>query len=134
MGGARWQAGGEPAPMSNKKRRLFSSLLTVFSILVVAVACGDDDGDDGSSGRFGGEIVVHALEFSSFDPHFSAFSQDLMHEKQVFRGLYQLDVDSMPVPEMAVDFPVISDDLLTYTIKLKEGLVWSDGEPLTAHD
>ncbi len=120
--------------MSNKKRRLFSSLLTVFSILVVAVACGDDDGDDGSSGRFGGEIVVHALEFSSFDPHFSAFSQDLMHEKQVFRGLYQLDVDSMPVPEMAVDFPVISDDLLTYTIKLKEGLVWSDGEPLTAHD
>lgn len=28
----------------------------------------------------------------------------------------------------------ISDDLLTYTFHLREGLVWSDGEPLTAQD
>jgi peptide/nickel transport system substrate-binding protein len=28
----------------------------------------------------------------------------------------------------------ISDDGLTYTIKIRDGLTWSDGEPITAHD
>lgn len=43
------------------------------------------------------------------------------------------------VPVLATEVPSvenggISEDYLTYTIHLKEGLLWSDGEPLTADD
>ena len=38
------------------------------------------------------------------------------------------------VPGAAADFPVISDDGMTYTFTLKEGLTFADGTPLTAED
>jgi len=38
------------------------------------------------------------------------------------------------VPGAAADFPVASDDGLTYTFTLKEGLTFADGTPLTAAD
>ena len=38
------------------------------------------------------------------------------------------------VPGAAADFPVISDDGMTYTYTLKEGLKFADGTPLTAQD
>ena len=123
---------------------------TLLSVLVIAfaafaAACGGDDddggdggGDDGGStydaSKAGGDITIQSLEFESFDPHFSSFAQDLMHEKQVFRGLYQLDKENNPRPEMAAADPEISADGKTYTIKLKDGLTWSDGTALTAQD
>lgn len=127
--------------MDIRKWRLLFIGLAIPAVLALAVACGGDD-DDGSSGddgggddsKMGGEIVVQALEFESFDPHFSSFSQDLMHEKQVFRGLYKLNIDNQPIPEMAADLPQVSADGLIYTITLKDDLKWSDGEPLTAAD
>ena len=113
--------------------KLLLAALALPAVIAVAVACGDDDDSNDSGSKFGGEIVIQSLEFTSFDPHFSSFSMDLMHQKQVFRGLYDLNVDAEPIPEMASD-AAVSDDGLTYTITLKDGLVWSDGEALTAHD
>ncbi|SVC52493.1 uncharacterized protein METZ01_LOCUS305347, partial [marine metagenome] len=37
-------------------------------------------------------------------------------------------------PELAADYPTISEDKLTWTIKLREGCKWHDGEEVTAHD
>ena len=42
--------------------------------------------------------------------------------------------DGSVVPDLAAGEPEVSEDGLTYTIKLKDDLVWSDGEPITAHD
>lgn len=50
-----------------------------------------------------------------------------------FEGLYFLDENSIPAPGQAESVD-ISDDGLTYTFHLREGLKWSDGTPLTAHD
>ena len=36
------------------------------------------------------------------------------------------------VPAAAADFPVITDEGLTYTFTLKEGLTFADGTPLTS--
>ncbi|HLF59701.1 MAG TPA: ABC transporter substrate-binding protein [Acidimicrobiia bacterium] len=41
--------------------------------------------------------------------------------------------DFATIPGLAESW-VVSDDGLTYTYTLREGLVWSDGEPLTAED
>ena len=51
-----------------------------------------------------------------------------------FSGLYAYDEDGNLVPELADGEPEVSDDGLTYTFKMKEGLKWSDGEPLDAED
>jgi len=50
-----------------------------------------------------------------------------------FSGLYTYDASGVPVPACATGYEV-SDDGLTYTVTLKEGLKWSDGSDLTAED
>lgn len=52
----------------------------------------------------------------------------------VSEGLYRLDKDMKPQPALAADMPQISADGLTYTIKLRDGITWSDGTPVTAND
>ncbi|MFC5529900.1 peptide ABC transporter substrate-binding protein [Cohnella yongneupensis] len=52
----------------------------------------------------------------------------------ISEGLYRLDKDMQPQPGLAAEMPQISADGLTYTIKLRDGLKWANGEPLTAKD
>ena len=50
-----------------------------------------------------------------------------------FSGLYTYNADGVTVPACAEGYEV-SEDGLTYTVTLKEGLKWSDGTDLTAAD
>ncbi|MGI8926541.1 MAG: peptide ABC transporter substrate-binding protein [Tepidiformaceae bacterium] len=123
--------------------------LSLFAVLSVAVACGDDDDDDGGTAattapgqatappgaaKPSGTITIGAQQFETWDPHFSDFAQDIEHFFMVWRGLYQFDSQSKPIPSMAEGAPQVSADGKTYTIKLKKDLKWSDGQPLTAED
>ncbi len=123
------------------KSKWIRLVLSAFALLalVAVAACGDDDDDDdddnGNGDRpTGGSITVHYVEFQSWDPHYSAFAQDIGHQTFVWRGMYKIDKDNNPVPEMAASMPEISDDGLTYTITLQSGLQWSDGDDLKASD
>ncbi len=51
----------------------------------------------------------------------------------VVSGLYRLDADTRPVPDLAEGVE-ISEDQLTYTFTLRDGIKWSNGDPVTAHD
>ncbi len=51
----------------------------------------------------------------------------------IYDTLYLMDADLTPQPWLAKGL-TISDDGLNYTVTLKEGLVWQDGEALTAAD
>ena len=141
--------GGHPTTMKKSQWKLLFSFFAIVALFaLVAAACGDDDDSSDPTAadpdptattepvddKFGGEITVHNVEFQHFDPHKSNFSQDLAHENMVFRGLYKISAEGLPVPEMAASMPTISADGLTYTIKLQDGLVWSDGDDLTAAD
>ena len=50
-----------------------------------------------------------------------------------FSGLYSYDENGQLVPELAESYEM-SDDALTYTFKMRDGLKWSDGETLDAND
>ena len=50
-----------------------------------------------------------------------------------FSGLYAYDASGKTVPACATGYEV-SEDGLTYTVTLREGLKWSDGSDLTAKD
>jgi class 3 adenylate cyclase/ABC-type transport system substrate-binding protein len=51
----------------------------------------------------------------------------------VYRGLLEVDRDLNVMPSIADNFRV-SGDGLTYMFRIREGAVWSDGVPVTAHD
>jgi oligopeptide transport system substrate-binding protein len=51
----------------------------------------------------------------------------------VMEGLYRLDENEEPQPAMAEGVE-ISDDKLTYTFTLRDGIQWSNGDPVTAQD
>lgn len=53
--------------------------------------------------------------------------------RMVISGLYKLDENDKPVPDLAEDTQV-SEDGKTYTMKIRQGEKWSNGEPVTAHD
>lgn len=72
-------------------------------------------------------------EPQSMDPTLNDYSSGSYALQSLFRGLYKYAPDGSLVPAMAEGYTV-SEDGLTYTFKLREGLKWSDGSPLTAHD
>lgn len=82
------------------------------------------------------KIVTQSIEPLFYDPHRSNFEQDIGVERMLFRGLYHLTDDGSGgvkvVPEMAASEPTIAGNV--YTVKLKPGLKWSDGQPLKASD
>lgn len=135
-------------PLLFKKYRLLFSVVALVALAIFAAACGDDDDDDDTGGdptsaggtaaagtpKKGGAIVMQYAEPESFDPHWSQFAQDIGVQRMAWRGLYRLDKDNKVQPEMAAELPKISSDGKTYTIKVKPGLKWSDGQPLTAKD
>ena len=112
--------------------------LAAIAALAFAACDGDDDSDgDGvvTGDRIeGGSIVVQGNEFDSLDPHFSAFAQDISLQRMIWRGLYTMDIDNVPQPSMASALPDITEDGTVYTITLREGLQWSDGDDLLAED
>jgi oligopeptide transport system substrate-binding protein len=51
----------------------------------------------------------------------------------VMEGLYRLDLNNEPIPAAAEGVELSNGDL-TYTFTLRDGLVWSNGDPVTSHD
>lgn len=52
---------------------------------------------------------------------------------KVYEGLLEYDFDHNPLPGLAKSWE-ISEDGLTYTFKLQEGVKWHDGKPFTSAD
>ena len=131
--------------MDLRLRRSLLWLLAAVAILSVGVlsACGDDD-DGGASGD--GLAADQTLrirligEPTTLDPQVAAFSSDIGVLKHLWRGLFYYGGPELDLaPAAATEIPTqenggISEDALTYTIKLRDDLTWSDGEALTAED
>lgn len=71
--------------------------------------------------------------FSTVDPHNSSITSDEKMYNQIYEPLYRLDDNSEEIPTLATEYTV-SDDGLTWTFKLREGVTFQNGEPLKASD
>lgn len=109
-------------------KKLFAGLMSLF-MAVALVGCGGGDTSSSTTLRVG-----VGKDFANPDPAVVDDSVTANVLTQTYEGLYQLDKDGNVVTALATDMPTISEDGLTYTIKLKEGLKWSDGKDLTAED
>lgn len=77
-------------------------------------------------------VAVHA-DLANLDPIATGGYITRNHGLMVFDTLFALDADMQPQPQM-VDSWEVSDDELTYSFTLREGLLWHDGEPVRAQD
>jgi len=70
---------------------------------------------------------------SSLDPHKLSGDWENRIAGDIFEGLVTEDRGAEPIPGQAESWTV-SDDGLVYTFKLRDGIAWTDGTPVTAGD
>ncbi len=86
--------------------------------------------------NLGGEYRdVSTSDAVSFHPYLTSDGASTGYQAAVYTGaLLRLHEQTLDyIPNMAESY-TISDDGLTFTFILREGLKWSDGEPITAYD
>lgn len=77
--------------------------------------------------------VCIASEPDTIDPALNSSVDGATLCIHAFEGLMTLDENGAP-KEAAAESYTVSDDQLTYTFTLRDGLTWSDGTPVTAND
>ncbi|QTM98686.1 peptide ABC transporter substrate-binding protein [Sediminibacillus dalangtanensis] len=98
---------------------------------------GTDEGTSEEGGEASGEQVLNLLDTSQIPTMDSSLATDAVafqYLGSTMEGLYRLGENAEPVPGIAEGEPEVSEDGLTWNIKLREDAVWSNGDPVTAHD
>src|SRR5262245_59008250 len=83
--------------------------------------------------RYGGTLVVGmASEPDMLDPTLGRNAYNIEVYRTLCEKLYDLEGKAQPVPQLAAALPDVSKDQLTYTIRLRKGIVFNDGTPFNA--
>ncbi|QPM89252.1 peptide ABC transporter substrate-binding protein [Pseudooceanicola algae] len=83
--------------------------------------------------------IIYWQAPSILNPYLSSGTKDIESSSLILEPLARFDEKGGLVPYLAEEIPTVgnggvSEDLTTITWKLKEGLLWSDGTPLTSAD
>ncbi|MEE9415649.1 MAG: peptide ABC transporter substrate-binding protein, partial [Acidimicrobiales bacterium] len=94
---------------------------------------------DSAAGSGGNLLLLQWQAVSLANPYLSGGSKDVLAASLVLEPLAQIDPSGALVPTLATEIPTvenggISEDLTTITWTLQDGLVWSDGSPVTSED
>lgn len=114
-------------------KKILASTAALAMVATTLTGCGGSGDITAESGKTNLTAAVGG-DFALPDPAIVDDSITSNVLAQCYDGLYKLDKDGNVIANLAEDLPTISEDGLTYTIKLKDGLTWSDGTPLTAED
>jgi peptide/nickel transport system substrate-binding protein len=101
---------------------------------LLAGCSGGSADDEGSGGEDPTSANLYLYQAPvQFNPLAPGQGAEQLTMSLVYDGLFNLGPDFEPVPRIAESWDV-SEDATTYTFHLREGLQWSDGEPITADD
>lgn len=102
-------------------------------------ACGGGSGSstqtNTQNAKRGGHIVEgNPTDIANLNPIYvnDVYSQTV--SARLYEALLDVDNQANLIPNLASELPKISSDGQTYTFKLRSGVKWSDGQPLTAED
>ena len=147
------------AHVRSGRSRLWRFLAVLALIGLVAAACGDDDGGgdtgatttaggdgsgevtsttaapDAAEAQFGGSITVGLeAETNSWLPGEGSFASPGVNvARALYDGVAARGADGSVYPLVAESI-VPNDDLTEWTVTLREGILFSDGTPLTAEN
>ena len=97
------------------------------------------DGHEGERARDGEVKIIYWQAPSILNPYLSGGTKDIESSSLVIEPMGRYDQNGDMMPWLAAEIPTVgnggvSKDLTSITWKLKEGLVWSDGSPVTSTD
>lgn len=87
----------------------------------------------GEQGERTGTLRVAMQPIVNIDPIAISSDSEVLVANHVYDYLIDIDPLSNPIPRLATGW-VVSDDGLTYTITLAEGVTWHDGSSFSAED
>ena len=121
------------------KKRIIVVALAIAGAMTLS-GCGGSKSGGGKSGdtaqtAAGKKILTIQLgpDVESIDPALNSAVDGANYILFAFENLLKMDKDGKVVPGLAEKYEV-SDDQLTWTFYLRDGLKWSDGSDLTAGD
>lgn len=109
-------------------KKLLASCLALAMALSLT-GCGSSDTETKDS-----LVVAVGGDTANLDPAIvdDSITNNILLE--CYEGLYTLTSDGNIETKLATDMPEISEDGLTYTIKIKDNVKWSNGDTLKASD
>lgn len=140
MGGESERAGVALAGVSRRDFLRLSGAGLAGAALLGVAGCGGEQGGGQQGGGGGGrtELIV-GLDQEPAILNGYIVGGDLVATSNVTRPIMESVLQIMPdlsyAPKLADGEPeVVSEDPLTIEFRLKDGITWSDGEPLTVED
>jgi peptide/nickel transport system substrate-binding protein len=114
-------------------------------LLMLAMACGPKDarpssGAGAGAAPSGSQVrITLSQEPDTLNPYYTGLRAAYTVTQTIYNGLWVVDPNGEFQPELAADVPTIrnggvSPDGKTITVKLRPGVQWADGQPLTAAD
>ncbi|WP_407372447.1 peptide ABC transporter substrate-binding protein [Carnobacterium sp.] len=119
-----------------KKKYLQLMGLSLASVSLLA-ACGGnkEESTTNTNGNDKQELnLIESAELPTMDSVLATDAVSFNVMNNVNEGLYRQGPEGELVLGMAAEEPEISEDGLTYTFKIREDAVWSNGDPVTASD
>ena len=110
--------------------------LAVAMAGTMLVGCGGTStggGSTASTGASSSVTVAIDADLNTMDYEYATDGNSFIMQSMCVSGLAMLDSDGQAVPDLAESWD-ISDDGLTYTFHIREGVKWSNGTPVTAND
>ena len=119
-------------PRGDSFRRMKSRIAALFAILFLLVGITSVSAQEDEPVSL--TIGLHAAE-KNFNPVVRPMAQPLTHDltSLVYDTLFWSQASVTPEPFLATE-AVSSDDARTWTVSLREGVTWHDGEAFTADD
>lgn len=121
------------------KKKLISVLLCLAMVAATAVGCGSSSGDSSDSSSSeesadsGSSLVLPvSATVTSLNGLLETMQEGTFQLSPFYDELHYVDDDETRY--YLADSCEVSDDGLTYTLTLKDGLKWHDGEQITADD
>ncbi|MFI1827967.1 ABC transporter substrate-binding protein [Streptomyces sp. NPDC020412] len=146
-------------PQRSSRARRVAGAAVVVAALTATAACGGGDNDDNGGGggkaagfnagvkgianpstKAGGTLkFIGKQDLDSADPQRQYYGMAWDFSRFYSRQLVTYATKPGPagaelVPDLAQDKAAISNDGKTYTYKLREGITWEDGTPITSKD
>ena len=123
------------------KKRFIVAALAIAGAMALSGCGGSKSGGEGTKSgdttqtAAGKKILTIQLgpDVESIDPALNSAVDGANYILFAFDNLLKMDKDGKVVPGLAEKYEV-SDDQLTWTFHLRDGLKWSDGSDLTAED
>ncbi|MEW8955564.1 ABC transporter substrate-binding protein [Clostridium sp.] len=145
------------------KKKIMATMAGLMTLSVALTACGSGDSDSKKPGgdkkqedqskieiktlaasdpskipeaaknRKGTMIIGINAPDGILNPLYATSSYDVEINELMFSGLFITEKDGS-LKEHLAELPKVSEDGKKYTVKLKDGLKWSDGKPITTDD